>query len=225
MHKVIKNTDYRQQDRQRAFTLIETMVVVAIIAIALSLATPSFTSFIQNTRIDTESLRLLEMIKKTRNNAITTSNRSFLCRSTRTQNNNNGNGISCRTAGTTNFDWNLELLSYTLLEGDPVTVPNNRFNNQKIQQVGSSGNNATKIQMLQSVRDASNNSVNVISNNNDNVLAFSAQGELLNAAPIRIAVCDDRGEDFGSIITINAAGLVRQTSTSASGTDTDCTPA
>ena len=212
--------------KKSGFTIIELMFVVLITAIAISLAIPSFNTIIQNNRIENEAYRIFTMLRQTRSNAITFNRRNFLCRSNNATTNVNGNGAACRTAGTANFDWNYELMSYTLLATDPETVPNNRFNNQKLQNVGSANNNNIKRQMLQSIRGSDTDTVNVIASSNDNVFAFTPEGTLLNTAPIRIAICDDRDdpEDFGQLITINAAGLIRLSNTDDTDTDLDCTP-
>jgi len=223
---MIKRFSFDKHDEQRGFTMIELMFVVLIVAIATTLAIPSFNNIIQNNRIENEAYRLFSMLRQTRSNAISMNRRNFLCRTNNAVNNVNGNGAACRTGGTTNFDWNLELISYALLTGDPETAPNNRFNNQKLQNVGSANTNAVKQQMLQNIRGSDSDSVNVIASSNDNVFAFTREGTLLNTAPIRIAVCDDRTdpEEYGKLITVNAAGLIRLTNTDASDSDLDCTP-
>lgn len=225
-YPAIKLLKFDEHDKQSGFNILELMFVILIVSIAITLAIPSFNSIIQNNRIENESFRLFSMLRQTRSNAISMNRRNFLCRSSNALNNDNGNGAACRTGGTDNFDWNLELISYALLTDDPQTVPNNRFNNQKLQNVGAVNDNATKQQMLQNIRGSDSDNVTVVASSNDNVFAFARDGSLLNNAPIRIAVCDDRDdpEEFGKLITINAAGLIRLTNTDATDDDLDCTP-
>ena len=61
--------------RQRGFTLIELIVVVAMVSIMLSLAVPSFRSFISNYRITTAVNDFLQAVTVTRAEAIKTGKR------------------------------------------------------------------------------------------------------------------------------------------------------
>ena len=196
---------------QKAFTLLETIIVVTLISILLTIAVPSFQTFIQNSRLEPAAFRVFEMLKKTRNNALTTGTRSFVCRTTNSQ------AGTCQSPGGT--DWSSELMSYTLLTGAAETVPDGNFGNQQIQTVG--GNGADLNQMRQAVREAGHSGLTVIANDTVDVIGFRPDGSLMNPAPIEIAICDDRGVDFGKYITVNAAGLVRLRDT---GGGLTCTP-
>ncbi|MGY2170107.1 GspH/FimT family pseudopilin [Pseudomonas gingeri] len=56
--------------RTRGFTLVELMVTVAVLAILLTIAVPSFTSSIQRSRADTEASDLVRALNYTRLEAI-----------------------------------------------------------------------------------------------------------------------------------------------------------
>ncbi|MDB4511837.1 GspH/FimT family pseudopilin [Arenicella sp.] len=187
---------------------------------------PSFTSIVQNNRIENEAYRIFSLLKTTRNSAITSNRRHFLCRSDNALSNEDGTGAACASAGLTNFDWNNDLLVYGLLAGDPDTVPNANFNNQRLQEVGSADTDLIKQQMVVNVSAAGNDGVDIIASSGDNVFVFTPEGALLNDAPIHIAVCDERDdpEEYGQLITINTAGLIRLSNTDATDSDLDCTP-
>lgn len=55
---------------QRGFTLIELVVVVAVLAIAASFAVPAFQQVVESNRLATESNRLLSAISFTRSEAV-----------------------------------------------------------------------------------------------------------------------------------------------------------
>lgn len=64
--------------KQNGFTLHELMITLAIIAIALSIATPAFNKTIQETRTKTAALALLDAIETTRSTAVFHNQRTIL---------------------------------------------------------------------------------------------------------------------------------------------------
>jgi type IV fimbrial biogenesis protein FimT len=58
------------RNAQRGFTLIELMVVVAVLAIVATVAVPSFQQIIENNRLATESNRLLSAMSFARSEAV-----------------------------------------------------------------------------------------------------------------------------------------------------------
>lgn len=215
------------QSKKSGFTIIELMIAVAVVSILLAYAVPSMQEFMRNNRIQGESQRLFTILKQARNNAITTNTPSFVCRSTRAQNNVAGGGIACRTGGIDNEDWALEIMMYTALSDSVVPAPNNRFQNQRIQRIEQGGaGNAKRQEMLKAVSEAPNNSITVTANRDDFVIRFNQDGTLRNAAPYRFGICDNGAnpEQYGRIIEINASGQIRLSQIEPSDEDRDCDP-
>lgn len=78
----------------RGFTLIEMLVTVAVLAIVLSIAAPSFSTMIKNGRLATESNDLMSDLALARTEAARRGGRVSLCIS--------NNGTTCATSGA---DW------------------------------------------------------------------------------------------------------------------------
>ncbi|MDE2430234.1 MAG: GspH/FimT family pseudopilin [Burkholderiales bacterium] len=72
---------YTQMTKQRAFTLIELLAVISIIAIVTSIAIPSFQSFIFTNRISTTTSALHGALLLTRSEAIKRGAPVTICRS------------------------------------------------------------------------------------------------------------------------------------------------
>jgi type IV fimbrial biogenesis protein FimT len=66
---------------QRGFTLIEAMVAVAILAILMTLAVPSFTSMVAKSRLQSATSELMSSIVRTRMEALQFGRRVTMCRS------------------------------------------------------------------------------------------------------------------------------------------------
>lgn len=81
--------------RLQGFTLIELMVVIAIVAILLALALPSFESSIRSNRVATATNELMASMSLARTEAVRSARGGGLCTST--------NGTSC--GGTWNDGW------------------------------------------------------------------------------------------------------------------------
>ena len=83
---------------QSGFTLVELMVTLGVLAILVTLATPSFTSVINSNRLSSQANELVADIQLARSEALRRNRTVRLCRST----NGHCKRIICnRTAGCT----------------------------------------------------------------------------------------------------------------------------
>lgn len=83
--------------RMHGFTLVEAMVVIAIIAIMLTMAVPSFTTMVMNNRLSTQANSLVIAVNLARSEAIKRNANVVLCRS--------ANGTSCAASGGWEQGW------------------------------------------------------------------------------------------------------------------------
>ena len=81
---------------QAGFTMMELMVVIVIVGIMASMAVPSFTNFIANSRVSSATNDLIADLMQARSQASTTGHHAVVCPST--------NGTSCST---TVADWGI----------------------------------------------------------------------------------------------------------------------
>lgn len=90
--------------RMKGFTLLELMVTIAIAAILLSLALPSFQGVIRSNRVSTATNELLASLSLARSEAIRNTRGAGICAS--------ADGASCGT------DWNSGWLVWSDTDGD-----------------------------------------------------------------------------------------------------------
>jgi len=224
-----KNIKIRYATSSKGFTLLELMVVVAIVAIATTVAVPSFSSLIKNSRIENQANDLFIALKLTRHNAITKNSPSFLCRTALEVDSLDANSVdSCTNVAGAN-DWNSTLISYVKLTGDDDLADLNTFSEAfdevKIQTLTPTGAALTR-QRMQSVQSPGHDSLTIQANTSANVVMFRSNGSLANPNPIAIAVCDDRNnpENFGRIIDISTSGQIRLKKIDPTNAARDCTP-
>lgn len=94
-------------DKTRGFTLIELMVTVAVLAIVLSIAIPSFSAIILNNRLSTTADELQSSLQLARSEAVKRKKTITLCRA-------DASFEKCAESGT---DWSL---GWLLLSGGEV---------------------------------------------------------------------------------------------------------
>lgn len=193
----------------RGFTLTELLMVIAILAIILSLAAPDFSPFVQNNRIRSATEDLISAIGVARSEAIKRGSAIVLCR-TGSPNVSPGT-LACRANdpdGTANQaeDWSPGWIMYA-----------------KPNYAGSGGadyDNATDGDPLQ-VGNRAPTGVTITSNSAGNQwLTYFGDGTLNEGgAAALFAICDNRGPAEGQLITIPAVGRPYVTQSPA-----NCTP-
>lgn len=107
----------RQPGAVLGFTLIELMVVVAIMGVFASLAAPSMTSLIRNNRVQSEASSLVSDLQLARNEAIKRGSPVAVCPAA-------AGGASCLSANTWQNGWIVfnDLNGNGVYDGNPETV-------------------------------------------------------------------------------------------------------
>lgn len=85
--------------KERAFTLIELMVTIAILAIIATLAAPNLSQMLRNTKVNTSSGDILSFLQQSRTEAIRLGKTVTVCGSS--------DGSSCLSANKTNWSTGL----------------------------------------------------------------------------------------------------------------------
>lgn len=122
--------------KERAFTLIELMTVIALIAIMTAIAAPSYNDIIKSNRLRSQANDFVASINLARSEAIKRNQNVILCRS--------ADGTSCATTGGWEQGWVIfadantngtldageELRIYPALAGGSTLRANNNFINR-----------------------------------------------------------------------------------------------
>ena len=207
------------------FTLIELIITIAISAIVLAIAVPSFQTIIEKNRIASETDRLFTALKQARNNAIITGSPSFLCRTSQVADLNAGPYVCSDSTNGDASEWTDDFLVYTSVPNVVVPNPDAGFANQRIDQI--TNVNATRDIMVQGVSAATRNGITVFSSSNDEVIRFEADGSLANAGPYSFGICDNRKAipaDGGRVVQVNQVGVIRAFDTVPNDNVRSCTP-
>ncbi|WP_261843459.1 GspH/FimT family pseudopilin [Aliamphritea ceti] len=85
------------KSRQVGFTLIELMIVLAIVSILLLVVAPNFGSFVADGRVNTAKSKLLSSIALARSEAITRGGQVIICRANAAGDDCAGNGIAANS--------------------------------------------------------------------------------------------------------------------------------
>lgn len=181
--------------RSRGFTIIELMVTLSIAALLVLIGVPAFSSFVQNNRITSTTNFVVAQLHYARAEAIRLNLPVNLA----------------RTGGTAG-----ELADGWRIYSDAGSATGNS--------AYSATDGDTLLREFEGY-DGANISV-AVSNVGNQWIAFNPTGLLSEGGTtVEIAVCDDRGLDFGRLISISTTGRTRVTSSSdADNPLTDCNP-
>jgi type IV fimbrial biogenesis protein FimT len=163
------------------FTLVELMMTMAIAAIVLSIAVPSFQTFINNNRKTTSVNDLMTALSLARSTAITRRQQVTVCKS--------DDGATCKIGALSNWS-----------QGWMMFANPNNIN-------GTTG--LTNPAVLLRVHGKLPGKISFVGNNNViNRVAFTPQGLALGSNGT-ITYCDTQGANTASALVISLGGQVR----------------
>lgn len=168
------------------FTLIELMVTLAVGAILLAVAVPSFRTFVQNAQVNNTADTFLGAIQQARSEAITRGNWVLLCRTA------DPTGTTCGDSDPN--DWSPGWLMYAAPEANSE-IPYDASDHVLIKR-GSAAADGVEI-----TADADGNTY----------LTFGPDGTLREPmgngdAQVLYAICDERGPAEGRLIVLRRIG-------------------
>lgn len=180
------NYRYRQpfsRKAQTGFTLVELMLTLAIAAIIVTQAVPSFSGMIKNNRLVTQTNDLVADINLARSEAVTRGVRVILCRSADSR----AAGATC---GGTNNTWSTGWLMYADDDG--------------------SGDFETANDTLIRISQPAQADLTIMANaNGDTDLQYNSDGTANETGTAIFAICDARGVSNGRQINVNNVGRPR----------------
>lgn len=177
----------RREPASRGFTLIELLVTLAVAAILLAVAVPSFRTFVQNAQLNSTANSLLSAFQQARSEAITRGAKVILCRTA------DSSTDSCGDSDPN--DWSPGWLMYSVPTADG-----------EVDYTGAADN------VLISRGSGAASDVTITSDTDGNTwLTFGSDGTLAepmdNGDEVALyAICDDRGADAGKLIVIPLIG-------------------
>lgn len=225
------------KNRIYGFSLIELMITLTVASILIAIATPSFSAFLKNSRIQSQTDKLFAALSQTRQLAITNNTKGFLCR---TRQNFDVNTLNCNTNSTSQLNWHdHNYMTYTIDNNNATQkarlatqlasgggAPGSTLGALKINQIIQTA--SERKQQIKNFEQLSDQEAGLTINTNRRlfVIAFNSDGTLYNNAPITFAICDDRAdpEDFGRYIEISQSGRIRTAKTDATVTANSCNP-
>lgn len=194
--------------RRSGFTLIELMIAIAVAAILITLATPSFRLLIQNNRISGAANDFVTALNLARGEAIKRGATVFICRTDDPQ----AAPPDCQRAnnGWHDGNWSTGWLIYA--------VPTDT--------IAAAADYVDGTDVLVRLGEGAVGDIRITSETNgigNQRLGYSADGMLFGANDAAYAVCDDRNESAGRLIHIPITGRPSVEETTAAA-DKDCSP-
>lgn len=165
------------------FTLIELMVTLAVGAILLAVAVPSFRTFVQNAQVNNTADSFLAAMQRARSEAITRGDAVLLCRTADPTSN------SCGTSSAE--DWSPGWLMYAVRNFSGETNYDASNDDHELISRGSPAPGGVTI-----TSDSHGN----------NWLTFGTDGTLVEDDVVAYAICDDRGVEHGQLIVLRMIG-------------------
>ena len=168
----------------KGFTLIELMIGIALAAIIVSMAAPSFNSAMKNNKIVAETNELIADINFARSEAVKRSTPVVLCRSASPSH-------TTPTCSGNASNWSSGWLVFADTDAD------NDYDSAK--------------DILIRIGNPSDKSVTIKSNNTaDQELVYNPDGTTKTAGNVAVfAICDDRGKNQGRQVQVSATGRPR----------------
>ena len=179
---------------QHGFTLIELMLTVVLIGVLLGIGVPNFRSFIQNSRITTQSNEVVGALATARSEAIKRNQSVVLCRSA----DPTATTPECTTSGT--GTWESGWLLFQDSDG------NNTFSTT-----------SSPADVLLRIHEAIPDGLTLRANSTQlaNYLTFNASGMTTLSAPAsgdpphHFKLCDSRGVAYGRAVVLETTGRAR----------------
>jgi len=221
---------------RNGFTLLELMTTMSVAAILLGIAIPSYQTFIQNSRLNSSAEKIYRVFNSARQEALASGKKTMVCKF---------HGVfdpddpKCTNdANTQKAIWDFGFVTYTSPVGMGFPQGDGRYGNHRIDDATFTTNPdadtvAERKALVMNYTRYEDNGIDFVTNavggnGNDSqqtVIAFNGDGTFDNAevndfSAFRIAICDDRGDEFGKYIEINAVGRVFLKNTSS--TDVGC---
>ncbi|WP_157511094.1 GspH/FimT family pseudopilin [Frateuria sp. Soil773] len=194
----------RSSQRARGFTMIELMVTIAVLAILMTIAVPSFNNSIRRNDVSTASNALLADLSYARTEAVTRHSTVSMCPST--------DGTSCASSTAYDTGW----IIYTYAAGKAKA--NTAYD----------GSDAGNI-LLRYTQARSGVSIQI---KGASVISYGQQGQLKPDSALNFQVCyrpkGTTGTGFsttavpGALLQVSGSGSVNTTQL---GVQTGCTPA
>jgi len=171
--------------RQTGFTLLELMITMAIAAILLTVAVPSFQTTISNNRLATQTNSLVTDINIARSEAAKRGTGVVLCSSS----NPNAPAPTCIGAGNA---WTSGWIVFVNGPGDTDASQFDVATDELIKVGQAIGRTAT-----------------ILTANTLNTFTYNGDGTSSIAVNADFSICDDRGEPFGRQVQIRPTGRPR----------------